>query len=406
VSSGVRIIERYILLELAKSFIAACVVITSLMTLVTGVLFLQHHMVSAALTLKATPYLIALEMWLVLPFSYLLAATLTYHRLSAQNEVLAVEMTGTSLVRVFAPGVLFGVLVALACLAFNGYLQPWAKTALRAMAQDNMAQIMASVLRNKNEYVLPGGRVWFTWKRFTKPNVIHEVNFFKLDNKGNPKLAVHAQMAHVSVVDSEGSSFRCVLHDSKGQYEQLTLDGKEIIFKEKIVDPRRRDLHEHTMLGLYRELDAVVRTRAGLLVAEAKALELKQNPPELRDRDLDDATVRSGYEKIQSACSNSAGDYLKQLYEVRSKIHARNALSLMPIVFAMIGIPLAVRLRHWHMLVAFALALIVAFLFYITPLLIFRMAAEYRGWAPWLMQVPNVVVGLAGLGFMARMTLR
>jgi lipopolysaccharide export LptBFGC system permease protein LptF len=308
-------------------------------------------------------------------------------------------------VRVFAPGVLLGVLVAGASLAFNGYLQPWAKTALRRMAQDNMAQIMKSVLRNKTQYSVPKSNIWFTWKRFSEPNVIHDVNFFMLGDEGNPKLAVHAEKAYVSVT-RDGRGLTCVLRHSKGQYEHATLDGRDIVINKEVVESRRTDLHEHTIPDLYRELDVVREIRERKLRGEATARALMAHPPELYDDELAESTLVSRYDKVRSDCHNKAAECLERIYEVRSEAHARNALSLMPIVFAMIGIPLAVALRNWHMLVAFAVAVGVAFAIYMMPLLALRMAAEDWGWAPWLMQIPNAVVGLAGLALMTRMTLR
>ena len=391
-SNGVRIIERYVLIELLKSFAAAVVVVTALMTLVTGVLFLQRHMVSALLTLMASPYLMALQMWLVLPFSFLLASALTYHRMSAQNEVLAVEMSGMSLVRVFAPGVLLGLAVSLAALGFNGYLQPWAKGRLRTMAYDNMAQIVMNALKRKRSF--SKGKIWFTWKRYTPPNTIHEVSFLKMKKDGGYEMTQYAEKAKVSVT-RDGRNLRCILYQSSGQFKNARITSENIEFLTSLAEQRAVDLQEFTTPAVYDEI-----AKLKLNIAKQRwREEFTARMMEKHTRALEPMRW-SHFEKSSTDAGNQARQMERDLAEARTEIWARDTLSLMPLVFGLVGIPLAVALRRAHMLVAFAIALAVAFVFYLSPFLALRILAEGGRVWPGLMELVNVLVGLAGLAFM------
>ncbi len=148
-----RLIDRYILREVAGIFAFGVGVFTSLL-LVNHLFFLARLAAEAGVPIRTNlillvlrvPYLAAFS----LPMSILLATLLAFGRLSDRNEISAMRTTGWSLSRVAAPVLFAGVVVALLSLGMTEYVVPRSETRYR----DTLARAIRSPERTIQQNVL------------------------------------------------------------------------------------------------------------------------------------------------------------------------------------------------------------------------------------------------------------
>jgi lipopolysaccharide export system permease protein len=146
-----RLIDRYILREVAGIFIFGVAVFTSLL-LVNHLFFLARLAAEAgvpirtnlALLVLRVPYLSAYS----LPMSILLATLLAVGRLSDRNEITAMRTTGWSLSRVAVPIVFTGVLVTALSFALTEYVVPRSETRYREVFSQAIRAPVRVVQRN------------------------------------------------------------------------------------------------------------------------------------------------------------------------------------------------------------------------------------------------------------------
>jgi lipopolysaccharide export system permease protein len=127
-----RLIDRYILREVAGIFIFGAAVITTLLVAFTHLFFVARLAADLGLPMQVSLMLLALRVPYLAPYSLptsiLLATLLTVGRLSERNEVIALRTSGWSLTRLAVPIIAAGVVVGAMTLAMNEYVVPRTET--------------------------------------------------------------------------------------------------------------------------------------------------------------------------------------------------------------------------------------------------------------------------------------
>lgn len=107
-------LHAYILRELLKSFGLAVLALTALFTMGGGLYnILKFEGITAGDLFTVLPMLIPVTITITMPVAALFAATMTYGRLAADNELVACRAAGINVHRVFLSAILLSVCVAL-----------------------------------------------------------------------------------------------------------------------------------------------------------------------------------------------------------------------------------------------------------------------------------------------------
>lgn len=134
-----RIIDRYILRELAIAFVLS-------ITLLMSVLLMQQMLrlgriasetgISFLVLIKFAPFIIPLFLVLAIPLSVLLSSTVTFSRLYTDHEITAMRSAGISIYRMLLPVILFSFAAFLIALISSTILQPMANRYIRVQSYE------------------------------------------------------------------------------------------------------------------------------------------------------------------------------------------------------------------------------------------------------------------------------
>lgn len=129
-----RIVDRYILRELAVPFVLGLAIFTSVL-LIARILKLVEMVVN-----RGVPFLQVLELFsyilpgfleVTVPMALLLAILVAFGRLSSDSEVIAMRASGIGLYRLLLPVGAFATTVAVMTLGLSVYVRPWGNFLLR-----------------------------------------------------------------------------------------------------------------------------------------------------------------------------------------------------------------------------------------------------------------------------------
>ncbi len=113
--------------------------------------------------LDRVPYLLPTQMWILLPLSLLIATLLTYGRLSAANEILAVRMAGIHPANAIMPAIVLGLILTGVCVFINGSVAPQARVKVRQVTKDDLRRFLANMEEQRLSRVMSRGVV-MSWK--------------------------------------------------------------------------------------------------------------------------------------------------------------------------------------------------------------------------------------------------
>ena len=129
-----RIVDRYVLRELAIPFVLGLGVFTSVL-LIVRILKLIELVVNRGIpflqVLKLFSYILPAFLEVTVPMALLLAILVAFGRLSSDSEVIAMRASGISLYRLLVPVAAFAAAVSMLTLGLSVYVRPWGNFLLR-----------------------------------------------------------------------------------------------------------------------------------------------------------------------------------------------------------------------------------------------------------------------------------
>ncbi len=133
------ILQRYILRELATTFLM--VFLTISMIVFIGIGIQQYRRLEGLgflFLLRSAPFLFCYAVRYSLPASTLMASVLVFGRLAAENEITAIRAGGVPLWKVVHPALALGLAIAFGFLVFNDHVAPNAIFRQRNLAQEGL----------------------------------------------------------------------------------------------------------------------------------------------------------------------------------------------------------------------------------------------------------------------------
>lgn len=351
-----KILDRYLLKELAGPFLFGVAAFTSIL-LASSVLFelirmmVQYHMgiqVVAKVTLLRLPEI----MFYTFPMSMLLASLLAVGRLSGESEIVAMKASGISLYRIISPFILIGVVVSLLTVILNEYVVPQASFAAK--------QIMVEATTQKKV-------------TFTSENIIYR----EMDPSGQLQKLFYAAkfdgtaMRRVVVQDFEkGQMVRIVVADSAAwERDHWTF----------------RDGHIY-LLNTAGEYTQKISFKEQVIPLKQEPLTLARNNKEPLDMNFSELSQRIEILK-------KSGEKVNQL-EVQ--LYQKLAVPFASLIFVLVGAPLGMRPQRSSSGIGLGISIIIIFIYYV--LMFISLALGEIGTLPPLVAawIPNLVAGSIG----------
>ena len=356
-----RLMDRYI----GKQIIAATIfgVIVLSVLLVMGNLFKELR--PLLVEERASPALIGQFMLSVLPFSliytipwgFLVAVLLVFGRLSAENELVSMRMSGLGLFRIATPVFLIGAVLSAFCLWLNTSMAPKAKDTIKFVLYE-------AVKENPNALLDPGvvqtrfkGQKVFVESR--KGDTLYGLHLYQLEGKedtGFPTMSVYAREAKLKI-NQETKQLR--LHLTDAFMEARNKNGT----------------HELAFVG----------EQEPLLFDFSVERKKKRKASTMTNTEIHEM-LASG-EKIDK----------KNKYRLSNEIQRRYSFSLACLALSLVGLPLGINARRRETSTGLAISIIVALAYF----LFFAVAQQHEKssghTAVILYWTPNVLCLILGI---------
>jgi lipopolysaccharide export LptBFGC system permease protein LptF len=156
----------------------------------------QFTEVSLGQLLGRFPYLLPVSLSLSMPLSLLVATLITYGRLSADNEILAIRMGGINPYHAISPALVLGLLITAGSIAMGADLAPWCARQARAVTADDLTNFLDN-LEEQRVTRFSTRNVWMSWHRVDEDGWL-EGFFFKVLPLGKVPVLGEAERARVT----------------------------------------------------------------------------------------------------------------------------------------------------------------------------------------------------------------
>lgn len=363
-SGAFKIIDRYIGRQVSVAAIIGVATLSSV--LVFGkllkeifVLIVEKNMpLSAVVTIIG--YILPFSLIYTIPWGFLTAVLLVFGRLSADNELISLRMTGMSLSRISRP--VFTLAIVLTCLTLwiNTTIFPQAKSKIEEAKYDMVIEDPLSLFVADKEITDFKGFCFYTEGRVD--DKLKHLEVIQLNASQRPIKYIHANSAYIE-------------HDSETDNLLLALEDAMIV---------DRDSNNPTDISKIKPGIKIGKTYITIPLDQ-----LRRDPNKFRPSILDTS-------ELMKRINATDGSVLteKQRNKAKAEVNKRYSFSLACLTFAFIGIPLGVTAQRRETSIGFAFSLGIAALYFL--FIIVADTVKDKDYAQYLMWLPNLV--FMGLG--------
>ena len=297
-----------------------------------------------------------------IPWAFLTGILLVFGRLSADNELVSLRMTGMSMPRICAPVFALAVLMSGVCL--------WVNTIMAPAAKDRMKRLFYQVAVKNPETLfqegqvlerVPGYRI-YTGKRENK--TLLDLHIIKLDDNATAGSYIHARRGLIETVPGK-LDFTMLLKDVSIE----TMPAKVGQTTQPVM-PKPLGMAEFPIEFPLSSLQKdAVRINASMKSTTALAEEVRTWKDTFTGEQLTDVTRSLS----------------------RTELNKRYSFSLACFTFALVGIPLGVTAQRRETSSGFALSLITATVYIVFIILADTLNDKPAAMPHLIMWVPNVI---------------
>lgn len=349
-----KIIRRYILKELVLPFVL------SLITL--SFIFMAGYLVRAAnfiigrgVPLSDTLYVIMLALPRMLsytvPMSLLTAVMIVFGNLSQHNEIRAFKASGLHPYHVMVPAFLMGLLLSFGMFVFNDQVANEAGFQLRKTTKQLIIQHPRALIE-AGRFVRLSDKIIFLAKR-VEGDFLHDIVAYEIGPDDEPVRTIIAERGEIITLENK-SAVKIKLY--RGSISDSESEGVQSIqFK----------TYEFPSFGQE---------------------DVSKMQRKIRDFSLADLIVKFQNNDVPE----------RQITRFWTAFHDRIAFSFGSLIFAFIGVPIAILVRRGEAVVSFAISMLAACVYYI--LFVGAKSLAIRGTLPagialWL---PNIILFVLG----------
>jgi len=361
-----RIFDRYLGSQVGSATLIGVALLSGVMVLGNVYRKLDQLLGNTELPLSVIMEFVALvipfSLIFTIPWAFLTGILLVFGRLSADNELVSLRMTGMSMLRICAPVFVLAVVMSGVCL--------WVNTIVAPAAKDRMKRLFYQVAVKNPETLfqegqvlerVPGYRI-YTGKRDNK--TLLDLHIIKLDNNATAGSYIHARRGLIETVPGK-LDFTMLLKDVSIETMPNKLGDTTHPMMPKPLGMAEFPI-EFPLSSMQKD---AVRINASMKTTSALAEEVNTWKDTVTGEQLTDVTRSLS----------------------RTELNKRYSFSLACFTFALVGIPLGVTAQRRETSSGFALSLITATV-YIVFIILADTLNDKPGAMPHLiMWVPNVI---------------
>lgn len=382
-----RILSRYILIELLKWFAASLTTMTVVILLVGVAREAVSQSLPPAQTARLIPYVLPDALRVAVPATLLLSVTIVFGRMAGSNEVLAIKSMGISPWVILWPAIISSFLISLVTVWLNDLAVSWGRDGAQRVIVDAVEDIAYSMLRTKRRY--SSSRFAINVKRVEGRTLVRPTLTVRAHGD-SPTMTITAAEAELRT-DRDESMLKILLKDSTIDVEgRVTMQLPDTYEQEiPLNDASRAQLvtKPPSWLALRVIPDEIERQRARIEEVEQEMA--ARAAYQMLCGDIDELTgpewdVRLSHLQLER----------EHVHRLKTEPHRRWSAGFSCLCFVWVGAPMAIWLRNRDFLTIFFLCFVPILVVYY-PMLAWSVDAAKSG------SLPASVVWLGNLIVMA-----
>lgn len=392
-----KLMQRYILLELLRVFALLVVVLTVLLVFVGLVREAADQGLGAKQILQILPYVVPSMLPFTIPATLLLAVTVVYGRIAGDLEVTALKAAGISPMRLLTPAFILGAVLAAGSFGLTNYAIPWAMGNIERIVTQAMEDIFLDILRAQHNHSEPEKGYSITVEDVTEKGILINPTF-RYRNDNHDQLTVSASHAKISF-DLDNKQAVIDLRNARGSVPGhdtgMSLDRHVIALDMDQQLPQRKPRHM-TIDKIHERIAEFDRNR------EMNRLQ--------RDQEAAVALMTGEFEQLASqtiqeyAGYNALADYRQR--RLRTEIHSRYAMAGSCLFFTLLGGPFAVYQARRQFITSFIMCFLpILLVYYPVTFLMVNLGKSGAVNPAWAMWIPNAILAIAAV-FVIRRVIR
>ncbi|MBN2477128.1 MAG: LptF/LptG family permease [Pirellulales bacterium] len=368
-----RILTRYVLVELAKVFLVALGALTLMMILVGVVREATMQNVPLSQILRLIPYILPDALRIAIPVTLLLAVTSMYGRMSGSNEVVAAKALGISPMNLLWPSLVAAFLLSLITVWLNDIAVSWGRNGARRVVVEAVEEIAYSRLRAQKSYSSPDFAI--NVKRVDGQKLISPTITIQA-RENSPAVTVMAEEAELQT-DRAAGVLKVTLWNGTADIEGITVEFPDQY--EQVIPLRRasraKNLSElpswMALREIYQEVgqqEEIIKTLEQEQAAWASVQMLSGDFDALASEQWDHRHRELGFAR-------------SRLYRLQTEPHRRWSAGFSCLCFVWVGAPMAIRRGRSDFLTSFFLCFLPILVVYY-PLLMYGIDGSKSGTIP------------------------
>ncbi|MCA8984480.1 MAG: LptF/LptG family permease [Planctomycetaceae bacterium] len=388
-----RLLQRYITMELMRVFVMVLTGISVLLVFVGVFQQASENGLGPMEVLQILPYVLYSLLPITIPATMLLTVTVVYGRMAGDQELTAARAAGINLFSLIWPSLLMGATLSLGALLLTDQVIPWSIQKIQETVLLKMEKIFLDQLRNDHQFIDSHRGLAITVmdvqeKTLVKPTI-------RYSPRNGQTFTIQAESARIQFnLEERTARIKVVggyIHMSDGRGAWIR--EEEYPFPLPMIDKEPKARHM-AVLEIDRELDK--------LQANQKSWQTRQ------------AFARSWhlmtghYEELEmprfvDLVQNQRGGEDRG-HRLRTEYHSRFALAGSCFFFVLVGSPFSIIQAKRQFLTSFFMVFMpIVFLYY--PAIMLAMNQAKNGILPpaWVMWIANIVTGFIGLYLLRRL---
>jgi lipopolysaccharide export system permease protein len=390
-----RLLQRYILIELLRVFAFLLSVLTVLLVFVGVFREVSESGLGPLQVLQILPYMVPFLLPFTIPATLLLTVCVVYGRIAADQEITAAKAAGINVLSLLWPAFILGGVLSLCSLLLTDQVVPWAMGRIQRTVTLAMEDIFLDMLRTNHQMTDPDRGFSVTvigmdGKRLLKPT-------FQYAPGGRQPLTIQAQEA---TLEFDLDQQQVMLHLVQARIhappeKELWFDREDYPFP--LPQDLRKPKPRHLSIRNIQQESA------------AHARQLRQTEEE-RDVETVLALTTGSFERFldrEAPIRGHGTSYCRSmLNKLRTEVHSRFALGASCLFFALLGGPFAILKPRRQFLISFALCFLPILMgYYPIALLMMNLSKSGSVHPAWAMWLGNVLL-LGAAAFVLRRVLR
>lgn len=381
-----RLLQRYILVELLKVFVFLLSILTVLLVFVGVFREVASSGLGPFQILQILPFVVPSLMPFTIPATLLLAVCVVYGRISGDQEVTAAKAAGINVFSLLWPAFLLSIVMSITALVLTDQVIPWAVSNIQRTVALAMEDIFLDMLRTNHQ--VTNDRQGFSitvmdvrGKTLIKPT-------FQYTSKGHSPVTVQAATAEMEFdLEEQQVILHLVqghVHMPNGRRTYFAKETQPFPLPDEVSQPKPRHISIQE-----------IRQKMNGLEKRLEILEQKH------DAEMAMALVLGDFSRLieedYTIYSYLRDSGQKELNELKTEIYSRFAMSTSCFFFVLIGGPFSILQGRRQFLTSFFICFLpILLIYYPVALLMLNLCKHGQANPAYSMWAGNAVLGVVG----------